>query len=177
MDTANLTLVSADSHVAEPRFLWYDNLPVSMRDRAPRTIVPAGDGSWELEQHESGRASARRRPDETEEQQVLRERSEERQRLAALEPDARLNAMRDDGIAAECVYPSIGLYTWGIDDGEVGRACCEIYNDWIFDQLESKSPRWRCAGLIPTWSIDHAVAEVERISRMGLGASLVNYPA
>jgi predicted TIM-barrel fold metal-dependent hydrolase len=173
MDTALLTLVSADSHVAEPRFLWYDNLPPSMRDRAPRTIVPAEEGSWELEQHESGRVSARRRPDETEEQQLLRERAEERQRLAALEPDARLRAMREDGISAECVFPSIGLYVWMIDDEQVGRACCEIYNDWVFDQLESKSPRWRCAGLIPTWSVDHAVREVERISRMGLGAAML----
>src|ERR1700712_3496728 len=98
-DTATLPLVSADSHVAEPRFLWYENLPVSMRDRAPRTIVPSEEGSWELEEHKKGTVSARRLPDETEEQQALRERAEERQRLAALTPDAPLARMRGDGIA------------------------------------------------------------------------------
>jgi predicted TIM-barrel fold metal-dependent hydrolase len=173
MFPVSLPLVSADSHIAEPRFLWYDNLPASMRDRAPRTIVPSGEGGWELERHEAGSSSARRRPGETVRTMAIRERAEERERLAALEPAARLAVMREDGIAGECLYPSIGLYVWLIEDAEVGRACCEIYNDWIHDQFESRSPRWRCAALIPAWDIDGAIAEVRRASRMGLGAAML----
>lgn len=173
MDVAQLPLVSADSHVAEPRFLWYDALPEGLRDRAPRTIVPDRDGAWSLEQHNAGGASTRYRDGESHEQRTLRERGEERQRLAELEPEARLAVMREDGIAAECIFPSIGLYVWTIDDAGVGRACCEIYNDWIYDRFESKSPRWRCAGLVPTWDVGEAVAEVRRISAMGLGAAML----
>jgi hypothetical protein len=64
MDTTSLPLISGDSHVAEPRFLWYDNLPASMRERAPRTIVPTDDGSWDLEGHDTS-TSARRLEHET----------------------------------------------------------------------------------------------------------------
>ena len=41
-----------------------------------------------------------------------------------------------------------------------GEACCRIYNEWIADRLASRSPRFRCAGMIPTWSVDAAVAEL-----------------
>ena len=173
MNTGSLPLVSADSHVAEPRFLWYDNLPPSMRERAPRTIVPGDEGSWEMEEHRRGAVSARRLDNETEEQHNLRERAEERARLAALTADARLAIMREDGIAGECIFPSIGLYVWMLEDADVGEACCQIYNDWIFDQLESKSPRWRCAGLIPTWDVEMAVREVRRIANLGLGSAML----
>ena len=121
MDTGSLPLVSADSHIAEPRFLWYDNLPASMRERAPRTIVPSDEGSWELEEHRKGAVSARRQANKTEEQQTLRERAEERSRLAALSAESRLEIMREDGIAGECSFPSIGLYVWMLEDDAVGE--------------------------------------------------------
>ena len=173
MTRSTMPLLSADSHVSEPRFLWHDGLPEDMRERAPRTIVPGDDGSWELESHARGVLSARRQPNETAEQQVLRERAEERQRLAELSSESRLAVMQEDGIAGECIFPSIGLYMWMIDEPSLGQACCEIYNDWIYDALESKSPRWRCAGLIPTWDVDQAISEVRRISRLGLAAAML----
>src|SRR5262245_52952719 len=92
---ASLPKVSADSHVEEPRFCWHDNLPASMRERAPKTIRPSEEGGWELVGH----------GEETPEQQRLRERSEEMSRLAALQPEARLEVMREDGISAECIFP------------------------------------------------------------------------
>src|ERR1700755_605393 len=106
MDPAELPKISADSHVEEPRYIWYDNLPSSMRDRAPKTIRPSGDGGWRLVGH----------GEITPEQQRLLERAEERSRLAALQPEARLAVMREDGIWGECVFPSIGLYVWNVDD-------------------------------------------------------------
>ena len=160
---ADLPKVSADSHVEEPRFFWYDNLPASMKDRAPKTIRPSEEGGWELVGHD----------EETPEQQRLRERSEEMSRLAALQPAARLEIMREDGISGECIFPTIGLYVWDVPDPDVGEACCQIYNDWIHDEIESQSNRFRCAGLIPTWSVEAAITEVRRIERLGLGAAML----
>jgi predicted TIM-barrel fold metal-dependent hydrolase len=163
MDTAGLPLISGDSHVEEPRFLWFDRLPEALRDRAPKTIRQGEDGNWELVGH--GESIARGDND--------RLRAEEAQRMAAAQPEARLEAMREDGIAGECIYPTIGLYVWNVEDPEVERACCQIYNDWIYETLESKSPRFRCAAIIPTGDVDGAVAEVERIAAMGLAAAML----
>ena len=162
MDTSSIPLISADSHVNEPRSLWWDGLPASMRDRAPARIRPSEEGAWELKTH-----------DETTLTQAQLDLQEERQRNEQNDLAYRLKVMAEDGISAECVFPTIGLYLWDSDDAELGAACCEIYNDWIFDTLESKSERHCCAGVIPTWNIDMAIREVRRIARMGLGSIML----
>src|ERR1700722_12605454 len=162
MDASHLPLISADAHVSEPRMLWWDSLPESMRDRAPARIRPTEEGAWELGRHE-----------ETTLTQRQKDRAEEMSRVETTSLDFRLKVMHEDGISAECVFPTIGLYIWDIEDPELGEACCEVYNDWIYDILESKSDRHSCAALIPTWDIDHAVKEVRRISAMGLGSAML----
>jgi predicted TIM-barrel fold metal-dependent hydrolase len=162
MDASTLSLVSADSHVSEPRMLWWDNLPESMRDSAPARIRPTEDGTWKLGRHE-----------ETTLTQRQKDHIEEIGRAETTDVNFRLKIMREDGIAAECVFPTIGLYMWDIQDAELGEACCEVYNDWVYDAIASKSKRHNCAALIPTWNIDHAVKEVRRISAMGLGAAML----
>lgn len=162
-DPGALPKISADSHVEEPRFLWYDNLPEGMRERGPKGIRPTEEGAWEVFDHQ----------EETPEKQKIRERGEERSRLAALSAETRLQVMAEDGISGECIFPTIGLYVWDVKSPQVIDACCQIYNDWIYDQLESKSPRFRCAGLIPTATPDMAVKEIERITRLGLGSAMM----
>lgn len=162
MDTSIIPAVSADSHVNEPRTLWWDGLPEHMRDRAPARIKPSEEGAWEMKRH-----------DETTLTQRQKDLIEERSRNEANDLDYRLQIMHEDGINAECVFPTIGLYIWDIEDAEVGEACCQIYNDWINSTLEAPSDRHRCAALIPTWDMDRAVAEIKRISRMGLAAAML----
>jgi predicted TIM-barrel fold metal-dependent hydrolase len=162
MDTSQVTLVSADAHVNEPRSLWWDGLPASMRDSAPARIRPSEEGAWEMKSHDATTLT-----------QAQKDLREERERNEANNLDYRLKVMREDGISAECVFPTIGLYLWELEDAELGQACCEIYNDWIYDTLESKSKRHSCAGLIPTWDMDAAVREVRRIESMGLGSIML----
>ena len=158
-NTEALPLVSADAHVEEPHDLWFENLPESMREAAPRRIRHKGDGGWELIVNGVPlRASSSK---------------DEEDRIRAVRPEARFEMMKTDGISGECVFPTIGLYTWGLEDPGVGEACCRVYNDWVYDLLESKSPRFRCAGIIPMWSPEAAVREVERIAEMGLASAML----
>jgi predicted TIM-barrel fold metal-dependent hydrolase len=60
-----------------------------------------------------------------------------------------------------------------LQDAEGGRVSCRIYNEWIADQLERRSPRFRCAGLLPTWAVDEAVAELSFIAEAGLAAAMI----
>jgi predicted TIM-barrel fold metal-dependent hydrolase len=71
--------------------------------------------------------------------------------------------MRTDGINGEIIYPTIGLYAWDIGDPDVGQATCRIYNDWILERLGG-NPRIKVAGMIPSWDLDMALREVERIA-------------
>ena len=90
-----------------------------------------------------------------------------------VDPERRFVVMREDGVAGECIYPTAGLFVWSAGDPELGEAVCRVYNDWIHDRLESKSPRFRCAGMIPTWSVDAAIAEVQRIADLGLASAML----
>jgi predicted TIM-barrel fold metal-dependent hydrolase len=150
-------LVSGDSHVNEPRDLWRDNLPARFRDQAMRGLEAGDDGNWQvvLEGHHIDRTGA-----------------EEAERMLAADPGHRYRVMEEEGIAGECIFPTIGLYVWMLTDPDGGAASCRVYNDWIADSL-GRSPRFRCAGLVPSWRPEDAVAEVERIAESGLGAVMV----
>jgi predicted TIM-barrel fold metal-dependent hydrolase len=98
---------------------------------------------------------------EPEEERVEKNRIEHRYRI-----------MREEGVVGECVYPTVGLNVWLLDDPEIGEASCRIYNEWMADTL-ARSPRFKCAGLVPAWRVDQAVAEVTRVAESGLGAVML----
>jgi predicted TIM-barrel fold metal-dependent hydrolase len=155
---SSLGVISADSHVNEPRDLWVKNLPASMRDRAMQGIASTQDGGWTLilDGSHLGKAG-----------------SSEEERLAVLDPAHRLKVMGEEGILGECIFPTIGLYVWMLEDPDGGKISCAIYNDWIEEQLERQSPRFRCAGIVPTWRLSDALEEVGHIAALGLGAVML----
>ena len=141
---SEIGLVSADSHVNEPRDLWSSNLPPSLRSQAMQGIESGEDGSWKVV---------------FEGQHVFkREMAAEADRLAVLDPQKRFEVLRAEGIVGECIFPTIGLYVWMLEDPKGGQASCHVYNEWIYDTLQSKSGRFCCAGLIPTWEPEQASA-------------------
>ena len=172
MDLQTLPLISADSHVEEPSTLWHVNLPARMREQLPPELAPS---------HTSAVQFAKRIGiEDTTQTRAITDAAAaagisdiDALRALTADPDQRFGVMRRDGISGECIYPTAGLYTWNIQDASVGEACCRLYNDWIADRLASRSPRFRCAGMIPTWSVAAAVAELERIASLGLAAALL----
>jgi predicted TIM-barrel fold metal-dependent hydrolase len=152
-----LGLVSGDSHVNEPRGLWRDNLPASMRSSAMQGIRDSGDGNWELI---------------LDSQMLDKSPEAEVERVRQTDPERRSVVMREEGIVAECIYPTIGLYVWMLNDAAGGLASCRVYNEWMADGL-ARSPRFKCAGLVPTWRVEDAILEVGRIADSGLGSIMV----
>jgi predicted TIM-barrel fold metal-dependent hydrolase len=152
-----LGLVSGDSHVNEPRGLWSDNLPASLRSQALRGIKPGADGNWDLilagEPHWPG--------SEPEEERVKTNNVAHRYAI-----------MREEGVVGECIYPTVGLNVWYLSEPELGRASCRVYNEWMAEGL-ARSLRFKCAGLVPTWRVEDAIDEVTWIAGSGLGAVML----
>jgi len=157
MSVESLGFISADSHVNEPRNLWSENLPDSLRSRALRGIKPGLDGNWELvlEGEPLGTSAG-----------------DEPERVKLNDPEYRYEIMRQEGIVGECIFPTVGLYVWQLSDAEAGAASCRIYNEWISEVL-ARSPRFKCAGLVPTWNLEDALAEVAWIAHSRLGALML----
>ncbi|WP_261566528.1 amidohydrolase family protein [Frankia gtarii] len=171
MDVAALPKISSDAHVDEPHDLWYERLPESLRDRAPRRILGNAEGGWTLVVNGDTVGWGGLTEDEA--------RKMEENRLAAITPEVRLEMMRTDNLRGEVIYPTIGLYVWSVQSAEVGEASVRIYNDWVLERLGG-NPRIKLAGMIPTWNVENAIAEVRRLaphpSIAGLLLPLVGTP-
>ena len=172
MDLSAIPAISADAHVDEPHDLWFTRLPERLRDRAPRRIQADDGGGWTLvvDNNEIGWSGM----------SAEDARAKEEERVAAAAPEVRLEMMRTDHINAEVIYPTIGLYAWNVADPEVGRASCEVYNDWIHERLGGH-PRIKLAAMVPTWDVAMAIAEVNRVAAVpsvaGLLLPLVGTPS
>jgi predicted TIM-barrel fold metal-dependent hydrolase len=173
MNLQTLPLISADSHVEEPTTLWHDALPSSLRDRAPATLVPKESAADDFGRRIGATVGFKHQKGRSKNVDKTGGLSDEEVRLRTADPEWRFKILREDSVAGEVIYPTSGLQAWSTDDPEVGLACCQIYNDWIFDKLESRSPRFRCAALIPTWNVAEAIAEVKRVAKLGMGAVLM----
>jgi predicted TIM-barrel fold metal-dependent hydrolase len=155
-----LPLISADSHVQEPPDFFTSRLAAKWHEELPPGMRPEADSAVEFGKgigaHERSNAVM---------EDISRGRSNSAQ--------GRIDVMREDGIAGECIFPTRSLPVWSMTNADAQRACCELYNDWVHDALESRSPRFRCAALIPMRRIADAIAEVERVAKLGLGAAML----
>lgn len=154
-NTIDLPKISADAHVDEPHDLWYERLDADLREYAPRRISASGDGGWSLVVNGN--------PIGWNELSAEEAAAKEAERVAAASIDVRLDMMRTDHINGEIVFPTIGLYAWGIENPLVGQAVCQVYNDWIREHIGGHD-RIKLANMIPTWDADTAIAEIERVA-------------
>jgi predicted TIM-barrel fold metal-dependent hydrolase len=162
----NLTpLISADSHVEEPPELWWGELSSEDREKLPPEMRPTESGS-QFALRVGANESRELTPAEIEGERHRQMTSS----LGTTNLDSRFKIMSQENVVGECIYPTKGLYLWGMEDRALGLHCAKIYNDWIYDLLESRSPRFRCAGIIPTWDVGDAIKEIQRCAAMGLGA-------
>ncbi len=165
MDAAQLSKISADSHIDEPHDLWYERMDRDLRDRAPRRIRAEQDGGWTLVVDANPVGWDNKSAEEAEIQEQMR--------TAAISPGARLEMLRTDFVNAEIIYPTIGLYAWNVRDPDVGRQACTVYNDFTLERLGGQE-RIRLAAMIPTWDLAMALDEVQRMgSHDSVGGLLV----
>ena len=154
MEAAKLAKISADAHVDEPHDLWYERMDHDLRDRAPRRIQTEQDGGWSLVVDDNPVGWMNLTAEEAQ--------AKEDERMAAVSPAVRLEMLRTDSVNAEIIYPTIGLYAWNVGDADVGRQACRVYNDWALERLGGVD-RIRIAAMIPTWTLEMAIDEVQRM--------------
>jgi predicted TIM-barrel fold metal-dependent hydrolase len=144
---------SADSHVLEPVDLWQRELPPSMRDRGP--VTETADGREIV--YVDGTVVRR---DPVAFMEAIRP-------PGAHDPVARLADLDGQGIWAELIFPSRALWVHLSGDPALQAACCEVYNDWLYDEVMSRSPRLIGAAMLPVLDTADAVRELERNVRRG----------
>lgn len=168
-------LISADSHVVEPKDLWLRRLPERFKHQAPQ-VESREDGDYFVVPNTGMSA----KPMGTEGAMIDRKvdgrgidsprgyRYED-QRPGSYDPKARLADQESQGVEAEVIYPG-WLIVHSIPDFELKAACVQAYNDWLFDDFCSYAPdRLLGAAALPVGDgpIEPAIAEAQKWASRG----------
>ncbi len=163
-DATEALIVSADSHVIEPSGLWLENLPQSLKNLAPQTKKQkTRSGRAQEVIYVDGRAVRYEPPDFQEDMRPP----------GAFDPKARLDDMDSQGVAAELLFPSVGLWCYLIESADVAIESASVYNDWLLDAFMKTSPRYIGSAMIPVVSIDDAIGEVRRTAGLGFRSAML----
>jgi predicted TIM-barrel fold metal-dependent hydrolase len=164
-DPTKIWAHSGDSHFLEPNDLWKANLPPSLAPRALRTVKDA-DGSHETI-HLDGMSFRRQMP--TGAQKEFQEASS--RAPGSADVALRLIDLDQEGVLAELVFPSLGMWASSFRDPKLLHECMKVSNDWSWATIYLASGG-RC---IPTAQVSmldiaDAVAEIERCAAIGFRA-------
>jgi predicted TIM-barrel fold metal-dependent hydrolase len=159
---------SGDSHLVEPDDLFERSLPPEFAERMPRSVKDE-DGRWETV-HVDGNAFRRQMPRPRMLVDPVTGDTVDERAPNANDPHLRLKDLDQEGIWAELVYPSIGIWTSSIGDPELLSAGMRAINDWSIT-YQAVSPRYVCTASIPLLTVEDAVAEIERAAGLGFHAA------
>ncbi|MCW1384886.1 amidohydrolase [Novosphingobium sp. KCTC 2891] len=158
-------IFSADAHIAEPPDLYRNALPAHLQQWALSTEVDGESivilmGEQKIlkvyrnfHDHKTGQLDC---PDV--------------RRLGGRNLDARLQDMVRDGVDAELCYPSLGLQLPRVLDREAARISHEAYNDWAWEYTDGLHDKLVAGAMIPVINMDDAMAELDRVLKMGYRA-------
>jgi uncharacterized protein len=171
-------IISADSHMVEPPNLWAERLDTKYRDHAPRVIdaYEGKKGAFLVAEglkpfpvagvFGSGKTAAElpehfRKGYETAPKSVW-------------DPAERLKEQDRDGVSAEVLYTSLGMFLFGLDDIELRAACFRAYNDFVAEYCNYAPTRMVGLGLITLEDIGAGGRELERCAKMGLRGAMIS---
>jgi predicted TIM-barrel fold metal-dependent hydrolase len=169
-------LISADSHVIEVPDLWEKGMPRSLEDRAPRVYFDESKSAWMfgssdvLPQAVGGLFMAGQKPENINE---FRKAGFSVARQGGWDPIARLKDMEVDGVAAEVLYPSLGLGLFCVEDAPFQETLFRVYNDWVIDYCRKVPDRLFGVALISVFDIDNAIAEMRRCKSQGISGVMI----
>jgi len=173
-------IISADSHITEPPDTYVDRIDPKWRDRAPR-----------MEHHEKlgdifvidglarpvpmGLVAAAGKP--AEEIRITGVRFDELHR-GGWDPVARLGDQDRDGVAAEVIYPTVGMVLCSHKDFDYKKACFDAYNRWIAEYCGTAPTRLLGVGQTAMRSPKEGIEDLKAIQALGLrGVMMPQDPA
>jgi predicted TIM-barrel fold metal-dependent hydrolase len=166
---------SADGHIVEPADLFTANMPKSLATWAIRgeirgdyRVTVAGDKIIHR---------MRMRPGTDHEATAMRQlapgEKPPRKALGHNNIEGRLQDMKAEGIDAEIVFPSLGLWTYCIEDVEAEMATCQIYNDWNAKFFAGREDTFVRCGVLPVRDFSNTASELKRLASMGFTSAML----
>ncbi len=172
--------ISADSHITEPPHCYVDYIDPKFRDRAPRIqrIDKIGD-AFIVDGMGSpvpmglvaaaGKDSAEITTDGVAFEDLWKSGWDAKFRVADQEKD---------GVAAEFIYPTVGMVICNHPDFDYKKACFEAYNRWLQEYCAEAPDRLYGLAQVSMRSPEDGVAEIRHAKEMGFkGVMMPGNPA
>ena len=170
MTVSDFPIISADSHITEPASTYVDYIDPKWRDRAPRLVDGGELGDvFVVDSFKSpikiGTAAAAGIPPEQ-----IREKGRKFEDLhrGGWDPTARLGDQDRDGVAAEVIYPTVGMILCNHRDIEYKHACFQAYNRWITEFCAHDTNRLLGVGQTAMRTPEDGIVDIEKIRDVGL---------
>jgi len=173
-------IISADSHITEPANTYVDNIDRKWRDKAPRLQRMGDSGDMFVIDGMTKPvpmglvAAAGKKPEEI---TVFGVNFEDLHR-GGWDPEARMAEQKRDGVAAEVIYPTVGMVLCNHSDFDYKQACFEAYNRWIAEYCSAHPDRLLGCGQTAMRSIEDGIRDLRAIKKLGLrGVMMPGNPA
>jgi len=150
-------VVSADCHANEPKGWVKSRIDPAYRDRLPRLEVRGGESFIITD----GNRPWKIRTSQTDwgDEDILRNKT-------GYTPESRIEDQDRDGVDVEIVFPNKGMHSFGTKDPAFAMAMCRAWNDWAHEDY-GPYDRILPMAMIPTADVDAAIAELQRVARLG----------
>ena len=166
-------MVSCDTHLSPPAKLFQERIAPSYRDRLPR--IEVRDGAKYVVQ-EGMRPERIIEPPLTGED-LLRTQAGGAASIIVVDEKVGMARVADqdlDGVDAEVIFPNgVALFMWSSGDVDFVMAQARIWNDWAWEVCGPFKHRMAPTATLATADVPKAVAEIERVARMGYKALLL----
>ena len=94
------------------------------------------------------------------------------------DPVARLADQERDGVAAEVIYPTVGMVLCNHPDFDYKKACFDAYNRWIAEYCAAHPERLLGCGQTAMRTPEEGIEDLESIKALGLrGVMMPGNPA
>ena len=163
-------IISSDSHITEPPGTYVDRIDHKYKDKAPHIVRDEKKGDLFIidglnQPIPMGLVAAAGK--KAEELQTFGAKFEELHR-GGWDPKARLADQDRDGIAAEILYPTVGMLLCNHPDFDYKKACFDAYNLWIAEYASSNPERLIGLGQTAMRSVDEGIEDLRKMKALGL---------
>jgi uncharacterized protein len=163
-------VISADSHVTEPANTYVDRIDRKYKDTAPHMVRDPKLGDvFIIKDMERplliGLAAA---AGKTAQQLAIAGVKFEEMHRGGWDPEARLADQARDGVAAEIIYPTVGMLLCNHKDFDYKKACFDAYNLWIAEYCSPHPDRLLPIGQTAMRSPEEGIEDLRKMKSLGM---------
>ena len=170
MTGIDFPVISADSHITEAPDTYTAYIDAKWRDKAPHVVRSEEKGDMFVidgmgSPIAMGLVAAAGRPPE--ELSIAGGRYEDMHQ-SGWDSSARIADQDRDGVAAEVIYPTVGMMLCNHENYDYKKACFDAYNRWIAEYCSEDPARLLGCGQTAMRSPAEGIADLKAIKDLGL---------